>query len=187
VVDTAAEFVAFLSSEDGERLRIAAIDATTASSPCWKWPDVQHRLHKSGGLEDERRLLASSTCRGSNCPRAECAGNDALVDVAKMAGLPEALRQPSRAGFLHVIQVKEERMDHTHPGNIEPIEIVTTDFALAYSAIARRMAAIEAILKCNTWPGPLMDKLRLEVEGGMAVIKAVERTQLVVTSTREGD
>jgi hypothetical protein len=83
--------------------------------------------------------------------------------------------------------VKEELMDHTHPGNIEPIEIVTTDFALAYSAIARRMAAIEAILKCNTWPGPLMDKLRLEVEGGMAVIKAVERTQLVVTSTREGD
>jgi len=78
-------------------------------------------------------------------------------------------------------------MDHMHPGNIELIEIVPTDFALAYSAIARRMAAIEAILKCNTWPGPLTDKLRSDVEGGMAVIKAVEATQFVITSTREGD
>jgi hypothetical protein len=78
-------------------------------------------------------------------------------------------------------------MDHMHPGNIESIEIVPTDFALAYSAIARRMAAIEAILKCNTWPGPLRDKLRPDVEGGMAVIKAVETTQFVITSTREGD
>jgi hypothetical protein len=33
-------------------------------------------------------------------------------------------------------------MDRIHPNNIESIEIVPTDFALAYSAIARRMAAI---------------------------------------------
>ena len=71
-------------------------------------------------------------------------------------------------------------MDQAQPGHIEPMEIVSTDYALAYSAVARRMAAIEAILKCNRWPQPLVDKLRPEVEGGMAVIRAVEMDKLVV-------
>ena len=99
-----------------------------------------------------------------------------------MAGLPEALRQSSRAGFLHVIQVKEELMDHTHPGNLEPIKIVTTDFALAYSAIARRVAAIDAILCSDQWPEHCIKRLRAESDAAMATIQQVETVRFTIST-----
>ena len=61
----------------------------------------------------------------------------------------------------------------------ELIEVIPTDYALAYSALARRVAAIDALLRTHEWPEQLV---REETDAAMATIQQVETVQFTIST-----
>jgi hypothetical protein len=62
----------------------------------------------------------------------------------------------------------------------ERIEIIPTDYALAYSALARRVAAIDAILCSDQCPEHCIKRLRAESGAAMETIKLVETVRFTI-------
>ncbi len=54
------------------------------------------------------------------------------------------------------------------------------DFALAYSVLSRRMAAIDAILSSRQWTEHCLKEVRSQVDAAMAAIEQVEAIRFVV-------
>jgi len=71
----------------------------------------------------------------------------------------------------------------------ERVEVIPTDYALAYNAVARRVAAIDAILRTHQWPEQCLKLLRAETDAAMATIQQVETPQFTIftpsTTTQE--
>ena len=57
----------------------------------------------------------------------------------------------------------------------KPVEIISPDPTHAYAALARRIAAIDAILLCSGITKSRDDRIRAEVNGAMQVIYEYER------------
>jgi hypothetical protein len=68
----------------------------------------------------------------------------------------------------------------------ERIEIIPPDYALAYSVLARRIAAIDAILRSDQWPEHCIKRLRAESGAAMETIKQVETVRFTISTLREG-
>ena len=64
----------------------------------------------------------------------------------------------------------------------ERIELIPADYALAYSALARRFAAIDAILRSGQWPENCIKRLRAESDAAMMTIQQVETVQFTISS-----
>jgi hypothetical protein len=64
----------------------------------------------------------------------------------------------------------------------EQMEIIGPDYALAYSALARRVSAVNALMHNGCWVGPSVHK---EIEEAMRVIKQVETPILIIPSNKE--
>jgi hypothetical protein len=64
----------------------------------------------------------------------------------------------------------------------ERVEVIPTDYALAYSALARRVAAIDAILRTDQWPEQCLKLLRAETDAAMATIQQVETPQFIIST-----
>ena len=64
----------------------------------------------------------------------------------------------------------------------ERVEVIPTDYALAYSALARRVAAIDAILRTDQWPEQCLKLLRAETDAAMATIQQVETPQFTIST-----
>jgi hypothetical protein len=64
----------------------------------------------------------------------------------------------------------------------EHAEIIPTDYALAYSTLARRVAAIDAILRSDQWPEHCLKRLRVESDAAMTTIQQVETVRLFVST-----
>jgi hypothetical protein len=64
----------------------------------------------------------------------------------------------------------------------ERVEVIPTDYALAYSALARRVAAIDAILRTHPWPEQCLKHLRAETDAAMATIQQVETPQFIIST-----
>jgi hypothetical protein len=64
--------------------------------------------------------------------------------------------------------------------SIGSIEVMPTDFALAYSVLSRRMAAIDAILSSRQWTEHCLREVRSQVDAAMAAIEQVETVRFVV-------
>ena len=63
----------------------------------------------------------------------------------------------------------------------ERTETIPTDYALAYSALARRVAAIDAILRGDQWMcARRVKRLRIETDAAMKTIEQVETVQFTV-------
>jgi len=62
----------------------------------------------------------------------------------------------------------------------ERFEVIPTDYALAYSALARRVAAIDAILRTHQWPERFV---REETDAAMATIQQVETLVMRVSQS----
>ena len=67
----------------------------------------------------------------------------------------------------------------------ERIETIPTDYALAYSALARRIAAIDAILRSDQWPEHCIKRLRAESDAAMMTIQQVETVRFTISSHPE--
>ena len=74
-------------------------------------------------------------------------------------------------------------MFEAKPGHIEQIP---TDYALAYSALARRIAAIDAILRIEQLPSYCIRRLRAESDAAMMIIQQVETVQFTISSPPRG-
>ena len=61
----------------------------------------------------------------------------------------------------------------------ERVELIPTDYALAYSALARRVAAIDAILRTQQRAEKL---IRAETDAAMATIEQVETPQFTIST-----
>ena len=61
----------------------------------------------------------------------------------------------------------------------ERVEVIPTDYALAYSALARRVAAIDALLRTQQWPEQLVCE---ETDAAMATIQQVETLQFTIST-----
>lgn len=59
----------------------------------------------------------------------------------------------------------------------EPVEIISPHPTHAYAALARRIAAIDAILLCSGITKSRDDRIRAEVNGAMQVINEYERVR----------
>jgi len=66
----------------------------------------------------------------------------------------------------------------------ERFEVIPTDYALAYSALARRVAAIDAILRTHQWPEQCLKPLREETNAAMATIQQVETLQYTISTAK---
>ena len=64
----------------------------------------------------------------------------------------------------------------------ERIEPISTDYALAYSALARRIAAIDAILRSEQLTEHCTKRLRAESDAAMMTIQQVETVQFTISS-----
>ena len=64
----------------------------------------------------------------------------------------------------------------------ERIEVIPTDYALAYSALARRVAAIDAILRSDQWNEHCLKRVRAESDAAMTTIKQVETVQYTLST-----
>jgi hypothetical protein len=64
----------------------------------------------------------------------------------------------------------------------ERVEVIPTDYALAYSALARRVAAIDAILRTDEWAEQRLKRLRAETDAAMATIQQVETPQFTIST-----
>ena len=64
----------------------------------------------------------------------------------------------------------------------ERIETIPVDYSLAYSALARRIAAIDAILRSDQWPQHCIKRLRAESDAAMATIQQVETVRFTIST-----
>lgn len=71
-------------------------------------------------------------------------------------------------------------MDQLQSLNTESMEIIPADYALAYSTLARRVAAIDAILRSDQWTEHCLERLRAETDAAMTTIQQVEKTYFVI-------
>jgi hypothetical protein len=67
----------------------------------------------------------------------------------------------------------------------DQIEILGPDYALAYSALARRVSTIDALMRIGAVSGSITHEIREEIEEAMRVIKQVETPILILPSNRE--
>jgi hypothetical protein len=63
----------------------------------------------------------------------------------------------------------------------ERFEAIPTDYALAYSALARRVAAIDAILRSGQWDEHCLKKVRAEADAAMTTIQQVETVRFTIS------
>ena len=73
-------------------------------------------------------------------------------------------------------------MTELTPGQVEQMEIIGPDYALAYSALARRVAAVDALMRSGAVASATTHKIREEIEEAMLVIKQVETLFAVLTT-----
>jgi len=78
-------------------------------------------------------------------------------------------------------------MNIANPQEIQSVEVIRPDIAAAYSALARRMAAIDAILSSNQWDQHCLQKVRRQVDPAMVVIEWAEKVQFVIKPTSDSD
>ena len=64
----------------------------------------------------------------------------------------------------------------------ERIELIPTNYALAYSALARRFAAIDAILRSEHGWGHCIKRLCAESDAAMMIIQQVETVKFTSSS-----
>ena len=64
----------------------------------------------------------------------------------------------------------------------ERIEVIPVDYSLAYSALARRVAAIDAILRSNQWDEHCLKRVRAESDAAMTTILQVETVQFTIST-----
>ena len=65
----------------------------------------------------------------------------------------------------------------------ETVEVIPLDYALAYSALARRVAAVDAYISAGLRNNS--DLIRTEIGEAMLVIKQAETVQLVIKPSSE--
>ncbi len=68
------------------------------------------------------------------------------------------------------------------PARVEQMEISGPDYALAYSALARRVAAVDALMRSGAVSSAITHKITEEIEEAMLVIKQVETPIAVLTT-----
>jgi hypothetical protein len=68
------------------------------------------------------------------------------------------------------------------PAQVEQMEIIGPDYALAYSALARRVAAVDALMRSGAVSSAITHKITEEIEEAMLVIKQVETPIAVLTA-----
>ncbi len=66
------------------------------------------------------------------------------------------------------------------PAFAESFEVLPIDYALAYSILSRRMAAIAALLSADQWPEHCLKKVKAQVDAAMETIEQVETVRFVV-------
>ena len=76
-----------------------------------------------------------------------------------------------------MFEIKPERIEIIPTDIVEPIRF---DYALAYSALARRVAAIDAILCSDQCPEHCIKRLRAESGAAMETIKLVETVRFTI-------
>jgi hypothetical protein len=95
----------------------------------------------------------------------------AYLDQPKPKIVPRGQRPGRRNPFVSDFhEIKPER-----------VEVIPTDYALAYSALARRVAAIDAILRTHQWPEQFV---REETDAAMATIQQVETLQYTIPTAK---
>ena len=65
------------------------------------------------------------------------------------------------------------------------VEVIPTNYALAYSALARRVAAIDAMLRTDQWPEQTVLLVREETDAAMATIQQVETVQFTISTQKD--
>ena len=68
------------------------------------------------------------------------------------------------------------------PAQVEQMEIIGPDYALAYSALARRVAAVDALMRSGAVSSAITHMINVEIDEAMLVVKQVE-TPIVVLTT----
>jgi Mrp family chromosome partitioning ATPase len=68
------------------------------------------------------------------------------------------------------------------PAQVEQMEIIGPDYALAYSALARRVAAVDALMRSGAVSNAITHKITEEIKEAMLVIKQVETPIAVLTA-----
>ncbi len=63
---------------------------------------------------------------------------------------------------------------------LDQFEIIPTDYALAYSALARRVAAIDAILRSGQWDEHCLKRVRTGSDAAMTTIQQVETVRFTI-------
>jgi hypothetical protein len=66
---------------------------------------------------------------------------------------------------------------------VEQMEIIGPDYTLAYCALARRVAAIDALMRSGALP--ITHKITKEIEEAMVVIRQVETPVALLTTPVE--
>jgi hypothetical protein len=69
------------------------------------------------------------------------------------------------------------------PAQVKQMEIIGPDYALAYSALARRIAAVDALMRSGAVSSAITYKITEEIEEAMLVIKQVETPIAVLTAS----
>jgi len=69
----------------------------------------------------------------------------------------------------------------------QSLEVSPPDLTIAYIALARRVAAIDAILRCGQSDRFCVDNIQKEMEAAMLVIEKAETVQFVIKPTSDSD
>jgi hypothetical protein len=68
------------------------------------------------------------------------------------------------------------------PAQVEQMEIIGPDYALTYSALARRVAAVDALMRSGAVSGAMICMINVEIDEAMLVVKQVETPIAVLTT-----
>lgn len=69
----------------------------------------------------------------------------------------------------------------------QSLEVHPPDLTIAYIALARRVAAIDAILRCGQLDRLCLESVQKEIEAAMLVIEKAEAIQFVIKPTSDSD
>ena len=78
-------------------------------------------------------------------------------------------------------------MDNFALQESQALEVLPPDFTIAYVALARRVAAVDAILRCEQSDRFCLESVRKEMEAAMLVIEKAEAIQFVIKPTSDSD
>jgi len=78
-------------------------------------------------------------------------------------------------------------MDNSALLESQSLEVLPPDLTIAYIALARRVAAIDAILRCEQSDRFCLENIRKEAEAAMLAIEKAETIQLVIKPTSDSD